>query len=100
MFLGLNAKNPLVSKTLFQNNGYMQTFPKKGLEENSSDQILILSCFIVRVVWLPPFIVLLLDALGWWGSQGLAEVTALKGRVTAFRMPQAMPMESPFKAFL
>jgi hypothetical protein len=45
-------------------------------------------------------VVLLLDALEQRGSQGLAEVMALKGRVTTVWMPWAMPMESPLEAFL
>jgi hypothetical protein len=84
---------------LFQNNGYTHKFPKKALKKNSSDRVLVLLHFI-RVVWLPPFVVLLLDAFEWWGSQGLAEVMALKGRVNAVRMPRATPMESPLEAFL
>jgi hypothetical protein len=45
-------------------------------------------------------VVLLLNALEWRGSQGLAEVMAFKGRVTVVRMPRAMPMESPLEVFL
>jgi hypothetical protein len=34
---GFKCEEPLVSKMLFQNNGYTHKFPKKILEEKSSD---------------------------------------------------------------